>query len=73
MKWLVWLLILVLECPLEIWRIIPEHEREQIRILAVQEHCQKRMRENNETRWRIRETIKDGFWQLHIQGYKTEV
>lgn len=65
-------LLVVLEIPLELWKMTPEHEREMVRHLATIEHCEKEAKKGF-TRFRIWEEIRDGKWQLHIQGCKTEV
>jgi hypothetical protein len=70
MRHLIWLLILVLQVPLELWSNAPESERDKLRTLATLEHCEKDAKKGA-SKWRIYEVIKDGFWELHVEEVKT--
>ena len=69
---IIWLMVLVLSIPAELWRNAPESERERARVLAVSEHCLKEAKRTGWTKFKIWETIENGFWQLHIEPVKPE-
>lgn len=69
----IWLFVLVLQIPAVQWANAPESERERARVLAIQTHCEKESERTGCRKFRIWEEIKDGFWNLYIEPWKSEV
>jgi hypothetical protein len=61
----IWLLVLVLECPVGVWLNIPEPERARIEMETIIDFCRKDMKMGH-TKWEILRKVDDWKYQLHI-------
>jgi len=64
-KFLVWLLVLVLEVPVAVWMQIPSQERDRIKLETITDFCRNEA-EKGAKSFIIGERVYKFNWQLHI-------